>query len=72
MTTCGKYICYCIPCSILDENSSSSIKMFDRNFGRSLLAGYSHRYLSDFVLHGTQESDFKERLNLDLHMASEV
>ncbi|XP_033750955.1 folliculin-interacting protein 2-like isoform X2 [Pecten maximus] len=51
------------------ELSSSSIKVFDRNFGRSLMAGYSDHYLSDFVLHGTSENSFHEKLRSDLEVA---
>lgn len=46
--------------------------MFDRNFGRSLLADFSDHYLSNFVLHGTSDTNFKERLIIDLHMATQV
>lgn len=42
------------------------IRAFDRNFGRSLLASYSDHYLSDFVLHGTSDTDYKPRLLNDL------
>lgn len=51
------------------ELSSSSIKVFDRNFGRSLMAGYSDHYLSDFVLHGTSDNSFHEKLRSDLEVA---
>lgn len=46
----------------------SSITVFDRNFGRSLLAGYSNHYLSDFVLHGTSDNKFHDKLVNDLQM----
>ncbi|GFS17188.1 folliculin-interacting protein 1 [Elysia marginata] len=42
------------------------IRAFDRNFGRSLLASYSDHYLSDFVLHGTSDAEYKPRLLNDL------
>lgn len=58
--------------SICDDMSSSSIKLFDRNFGRSLLAGYSNHYLSDFVLHGTSEVGFHHKLMNDLQLSVQV
>lgn len=38
------------------------------DFGHSLMAGYSEKYLPDFVLHGTSQplSEFKEKLISDL------
>lgn len=56
----------------ISSEKNSSIKMFDRNFGRSLLADFSDHYLSNFVLHGTSDTNFKERLIGDLHMATQV
>ncbi|XP_013084191.2 folliculin-interacting protein 2-like isoform X1 [Biomphalaria glabrata] len=44
------------------------IKAFDRNFGHSLLASYTDHYMSDFVLHGTSDTDFIGRLQNDLQM----
>lgn len=55
----------------ISSEKNSSIKMFDRNFGRSLLADFSDHYLSNFVLHGTSDTNFKERLIIDLHMATQ-
>ncbi|XP_063443784.1 folliculin-interacting protein 2-like isoform X2 [Mytilus trossulus] len=55
--------------SICDEMSGRSINLFDRNFGRSLLAGYSNHYLSDFVLHGTSESGFNGKMMKDLQLS---
>lgn len=55
----------------ISSEKNSSIKMFDRNFGRSLLADFSDHYLSNFVLHGTSDTNFKERLIGDLHMATQ-
>ncbi|KAJ8319420.1 hypothetical protein KUTeg_004511 [Tegillarca granosa] len=51
-----------------DNVKGSSITVFDRNFGRSLLAGYSNHYLSDFVLHGTSDDRFHDKLVNDLKM----
>ena len=48
------------------------IRAFDRNFGRSLLASYSDHYLSDFVLHGTSDADYKPRLLNDLQSTVKV
>lgn len=56
----------------ISSEKNSSIKMFDRNFGRSLLADFSDHYLSNFVLHGTSDTNYKERLIGDLHMATQV
>ncbi|CAH1246397.1 FNIP2 [Branchiostoma lanceolatum] len=44
----------------------------ESNFGRSLLAGYSEKYLSDFVLLGTGESDFRQKLQTDLQLATQT
>ncbi|XP_052071292.1 folliculin-interacting protein 1-like isoform X3 [Mytilus californianus] len=55
--------------SICDKMSGRSINLFDRNFGRSLLAGYSNHYLSDFVLHGTSESSFNCKMMKDLQLS---
>ncbi|KAK7113591.1 folliculin-interacting protein 1-like isoform X2 [Littorina saxatilis] len=43
-----------------------SIQGYDRNFGRSLLGGYSDHYMSDFVLHGTSDTSFRPKLLHDL------
>ena len=51
-----------------NDLSQWNIKAFDRNFGRSLLAGYTDHYMSDFVLHGTSDSSFKSQLLHDLQM----
>ncbi|CAG5117099.1 unnamed protein product, partial [Candidula unifasciata] len=53
----------------LTESGQWHIKAFDRNFGHSLLAGYTDHYMSDFVLHGTSDTNFKPRLLNDLQMA---
>ncbi|XP_061192634.1 folliculin-interacting protein 1-like [Saccostrea echinata] len=60
-----------LPMPSISSERNSSIKMFDRNFGRSLLAEYSDHYLSNFVLHGTSDNNFKEKLIRDLHMATQ-
>ncbi|XP_035671144.1 folliculin-interacting protein 2-like isoform X2 [Branchiostoma floridae] len=44
----------------------------ESNFGRSLLAGYSEKYLPDFVLLGTGESDFRQQLQTDLQLATQT
>ncbi|GFO02076.1 folliculin-interacting protein 1 [Plakobranchus ocellatus] len=50
----------------VEECGQWHIRAFDKNFGRSLLAGYSDHYLSDFVLHGTSDVNYKPRLLNDL------
>ncbi|KAK3595116.1 hypothetical protein CHS0354_002368 [Potamilus streckersoni] len=47
----------------------SSQKSFEKNFGRSLLAEFSDHYMSDFVLHGTSDKNYQEKLQGDLKMA---
>lgn len=56
-----------MPRSEVLEDTESAL-MFNRNFGSSLIAGYSDHYLSDFVLHGTSNttSNFHSRLHADL------
>lgn len=58
--------------SLPSDVSPWSIKTFDRNFGRSLLAGYSDHYMSDFVLHGTSDQNFRQKMLNDLQLASQV
>nr|XP_002740758.1 PREDICTED: folliculin-interacting protein 2-like [Saccoglossus kowalevskii] len=41
---------------------------YEKNFGRSLLGGYSSKYLPDFALHGTPEID-KKRVIDDLKIS---
>ncbi|XP_053385365.1 folliculin-interacting protein 2-like isoform X2 [Mercenaria mercenaria] len=63
---------YCqeLPLPVLSpEVSCSSQKEVDKNFGRSLLADYSDHYMSDFVLHGTSDKDFEEKMAKDIKMA---
>ncbi|KAK7464612.1 hypothetical protein BaRGS_00037851 [Batillaria attramentaria] len=48
------------------QGEQSSIEAYDQNFGRSLLAGYSDHYMSDFVLHGTSDTSFRQKLLQDL------
>ncbi|RUS91366.1 hypothetical protein EGW08_000883, partial [Elysia chlorotica] len=50
----------------IEDCGEWQIRAFDRNFGRSLLASYSDHYLSDFVLHGTSDADYRPRLLNDL------
>ncbi|KAL5019218.1 hypothetical protein ScPMuIL_004940 [Solemya velum] len=54
---------------ISGEMMTNSIKAFDRNFGRSLLAEFSDHYLSDFVLHGTSDQKALSKIVPDLQMA---
>ncbi|XP_059167121.1 folliculin-interacting protein 2-like isoform X2 [Physella acuta] len=54
--------------SALTDCGQWQIKAFDRNFGRSLLASYTDHYMSDFVLHGTSDTEYKTRLLNDLQM----
>ncbi|CAL1529000.1 unnamed protein product [Lymnaea stagnalis] len=56
-----------LPCAVTDSGQWH-IKAFDRNFGRSLLAGYTDHYMSDFVLHGTSDTNYKSHLLNDLQM----
>ncbi|XP_019639551.1 PREDICTED: folliculin-interacting protein 2-like [Branchiostoma belcheri] len=44
----------------------------ESNFGRSLLAGYSEKYLPDFVLLGTGDADFRQQLQTDLQLATQT
>ncbi|KAL8567596.1 hypothetical protein ACOMHN_054409 [Nucella lapillus] len=48
------------------QPDQASPPSYDRNFGRSLLGGYSDHYMSDFVLHGTSDAAFRPRLIHDL------
>ena len=50
----------------------SSQKCFDKNFGRSLLADYSDHYMSDFVLHGTSDRLYQDKMIKDVKMATQV
>ncbi|XP_060592263.1 folliculin-interacting protein 2-like isoform X2 [Ruditapes philippinarum] len=63
---------YCqeLPLPVLSpEINCSSQKEVDKNFGRSLLADYSDHYMSDFVLHGTSDKNFQEKMAKDIRMA---
>jgi len=40
---------------------------YDYNIGRSLLASYCSHYMSDFVLHGTNERSMLTTPYLDIH-----
>nr|KAG5687380.1 hypothetical protein BaRGS_019884 [Batillaria attramentaria] len=53
-------------CRLKTQGEQSSIEAYDQNFGRSLLAGYSDHYMSDFVLHGTSDTSFRQKLLQDL------
>ena len=55
------------PC---EENSHQVA--FERNLGRSLMAAYTDHYMSDFVLHGTSDSQFLAKVHSDLSMAVQV
>ena len=55
-----------------DEDDSYGVQSFDRNFGRSLMAGYSDHYLSDFALHGTSDKNFLEKVQRDLSISVQV
>ncbi|XP_064612338.1 folliculin-interacting protein 2-like isoform X2 [Liolophura sinensis] len=63
----------CKEIPLLRQNSETLsvkiIKAFERNFGRSLMAGFSDHYLSDFVLHGTSDNNFHHKLLADLNLA---
>ncbi|KAL4240663.1 Folliculin-interacting protein 1 [Mactra antiquata] len=62
--------CQELPLPMLSpEISCSSQKEFDKNFGRSLLGDYSDHYMSDFVLHGTSDKNYKDKIIADLRMA---
>ena len=53
-----------------DPNSiSEQIPSNDSNFGRSLLAGFSEKYMADFALQGTTDTSFTSRLHGDLTSA---
>ena len=49
-----------------------SQKSFDKNFGRSLLGDFSDHYMSDFVLHGTSDRLYQEKMIRDVRMATQV
>jgi hypothetical protein len=55
-----------------DDVLENNVKAFERNFGRSLLAGYSNYYLSDFVLHGTSDVSYAPKLIADLELAAQT
>ena len=55
-----------------DSTQDYNIQKFDRNFGRSLLAGYSDHYLSDFALHGTSDDAYLGKLHSDLKVSVKV
>ncbi|XP_041364707.1 folliculin-interacting protein 1-like isoform X2 [Gigantopelta aegis] len=50
---------------------NSSVRSYDRNFGRSLLAEFSDHYMSNFVLHGTSDVNLWPKLLSDLQMSSQ-
>ncbi|ESO84757.1 hypothetical protein LOTGIDRAFT_236112 [Lottia gigantea] len=50
------------------ELTSRSVHGLERNFGRSLLGGISDHYLSDFVLHGTKDTNLYSKLLHDLQL----
>ena len=53
-------------CRFESREEPESLLEYSRNFGRSLLAGHSDHYLSDFVLHGTSDSNYLSKLHSDL------
>lgn len=59
-------------CSVELQGDQSSVEAFDKNFGRSLLAGFSDHYMSDFVLHGTSDTSFRPKLMQDLQASLQV
>ena len=67
-----------LPCWLFIRMTSESaewnpsVRTFDRNFGRSLLAGFSDHYMSNFVLHGTSDVNLWPKLLSDLQMSSQV
>ncbi|XP_076443134.1 folliculin-interacting protein 1-like isoform X2 [Babylonia areolata] len=52
--------------SMTTQSEQFSMPSYDKNFGRSLLGGYSDHYMSDFVLHGTSDTSFRPKLLQDL------
>ncbi len=54
------------------EESEGRRAPCERHFGRSLLAAYTSRYMSDFILHGTSDQSFSPRLHADLMTAVQV
>ncbi len=55
-----------------EETDGSIRTTCEQNFGQSLLAAYTDHYLSDFVLHGTSDTNFHSRLHNDLRMTVQV
>ncbi|XP_052772268.1 folliculin-interacting protein 1-like isoform X2 [Mya arenaria] len=53
----------------VETSNCSSQKQFDKNFGWSLLADFSNHYMSDFVLQGTSDKHYQDKLNRDIRMA---
>jgi len=45
---------------------------YQYHFGRSLMAAYTDHYLSDFVLHGTGDTNLHSRLHSDLMTAVQI
>ena len=71
------YYDYLITCTLIlfrFETSDDPEKelAFDQNFGRSLMAGYTDHYMSDFALHGTSDTNYMGRLHNDLTTAVQV
>lgn len=54
----------------LDDSTNKAT--YERHFGRSLMAAYTDHYMSDFVLHGTSDTNFHSRLHNDLRMSVQV
>ena len=52
--------------------ASGESQTFEKNLGRSLLAGYTEQYMADFVLQGTSDKGFEARLMGDLALAKQV
>lgn len=52
----------------ISSEKNSSIKMFDRNFGRLFLVDFFDYYFLNFVLYGIFDINFKERFIIDLYM----
>ena len=58
--------------SLGECDNRCSQKSFDKNFGRSLLGDYSDHYMSDFVLHGTSDRCYQDKMLKDIRMATQV
>ena len=54
------------------DDTEIPARFYGYSYGRSLLAGYSDHYLSDFVIHGTSDHNYLPKLQADLTQSVQV